>query len=274
MRTYLHIIANLKVNKSTKCPLGELCELDIGQRLSKIDIDSAPGSYPVTCNGTKPLGYTRLWNMNNAPLGIVMSGDVGRVDWTEGRYWNGLGRCSCILKSQTEITERYLYYFLKWQKAELLHLITGHTSRYVTKKQLQRFPIIYPSLPLQKSIANFLDVLVKFKEILEEGLCEHNKWYHYYRSRLVSEQSNTEIVPYLLREVCHIHDGTSQPEKSAVKPNISGRISIKTRGDDVGEVEWLGQRRSKTKQHVICEVPGDGPALSRWLYYYLLERVT
>ena len=93
--------------------IGTVTTIKTGQAVNKQIILDNLGEYPVINSGRDPLGFINEWNTDNDPIGITTRGaGVGSITWQEGKYFRGNLNYSVTIKSNQEISTRYLYHLL------------------------------------------------------------------------------------------------------------------------------------------------------------------
>lgn len=124
---------------------------------------------PAELKGDKYYGSTqkkitdtalKTTNLTLMPVGTVLLSSrapIGKVAiTTEPMYCNqGFKNIVC----NTSIYNEYLYYYLKYNNDELNRRGNGVTFKEISKKIVESFPVILPSLEEQKGIAAELDAL-------------------------------------------------------------------------------------------------------------------
>lgn len=146
--------------------LGQMAEIVKGEQINGTDL-LEQGDYYVMNGGTSPSGWLNRYNTEANTISISEGGNsCGYVQYNTSRYWSG-GHCySLKILHPQEISDLYLYHFLKWQEENIMALRIGSSLPNIQKKDLLRFPVILPTVNQQNKIVSILSV------IEENVLCE------------------------------------------------------------------------------------------------------
>lgn len=139
--------------------LGQMAEIVKGEQINGTDL-LEQGDYYVMNGGTSPSGWLNRYNTEANTISISEGGNsCGYVQYNTSRYWSG-GHCySLKILHPQEISDLYLYHFLKWQEDNIMALRIGSGLPNIQKKDLLRFPVILPVINKQKSIISILSVI-------------------------------------------------------------------------------------------------------------------
>jgi type I restriction enzyme S subunit len=166
-------VLNRLINQgSEKCEwrrvkLGEVVEINKGQQLNVADMVDA-GEYYALNGGTEPSGFTNNWNTPENTITISEGGNsCGFVNFNTEKFWCG-GHCYAINDLSNEVSNKYLYHFLKAHERSLMSMRVGSGLPNIQKKDLHNFSITFPPLSDQKIIAETLNTARQEIELLKK----------------------------------------------------------------------------------------------------------
>jgi restriction endonuclease S subunit len=146
---------NIEVKK-----LGDICEFKNGKSITKNKL--IDGIYPVIGGGQTPMGYHN--NFNRAENTILCS-QSGNYSGYISRYINKVWASDCFsIEPNNEVSNKYLYYYLKNQQHNIYKLQSGAGQPHVYSRDLQSYQIPIPVLKKQNENVEYLDNLEKIKE--------------------------------------------------------------------------------------------------------------
>jgi type I restriction enzyme S subunit len=135
-------------------PLGEVCEINQGNSLTKTDM--IEGIYDVI-GGGKIIGKHNQKNRDGNDFTLTRVGDIN-INFIDKPYYltdNGFS-----LKSrQEDIMTKYLYYLLSHNKNYLTNLYQGTAQKVISKTNLKSIKIPVPKLDKQQEIVKYLDFI-------------------------------------------------------------------------------------------------------------------
>ena len=139
--------------------LGQVVEIVKGKQVNGTEL-LEQGDYYVMNGGTLPSGWLNKFNTEANTISISEGGNsCGYVQYNTSRYWSG-GHCySLKILHPQEVSDLYLYHFLKWQEGNIMALRIGSGLPNIQKKDLLHFPIILPTIDKQKSIISVLTAI-------------------------------------------------------------------------------------------------------------------
>ena len=139
--------------------LGQVAEIVKGKQVNGTEL-LEQGDYYVMNGGTFPSGWLNKFNTEANTISISEGGNsCGYVQYNTSRYWSG-GHCySLKILHPQEVSDLYLYHFLKWQEGNIMALRIGSGLPNIQKKDLLHFPIILPTIDKQKSIISVLTAI-------------------------------------------------------------------------------------------------------------------
>jgi type I restriction enzyme S subunit len=171
--------------------MGEVTSIRTGGSISKNDISSSPGPYPVMNSGVDPLGYYSQYNTEDDPIGITSRGaGVGSITWCEGKFFRGGLNYSASIIDSTVLNTRFLYHYLLFDEKSIHNLCTFSGIPALNASNLQKLSVPIPTMALQIEIAGVLDAFQSLSENLNHGLPAEIKarrqQYEYYRDTLLT----------------------------------------------------------------------------------------
>jgi type I restriction enzyme S subunit len=136
--------------------LRDVVEINKGQQLNVADMLDT-GKYYALNGGIEPSGFTNNWNTPKNTITISEGGNsCGFVNFNTEKFWCG-GHCYALNNLSSEVSHKYLYHFLKACERSLMSMRVGSGLPNIQKKDLQDFPVTFPSLSEQKQIVAVLD---------------------------------------------------------------------------------------------------------------------
>ena len=136
--------------------LGNLCNIIKGQQVN-LDNLLKHGKYYVMNGGTQPSGYYNSYNTDAGTISISEGGNsCGYVQYNKENFWSG-GHCYTLQNIENELTEKYLYQYLKSNEKKIMALRVGSGLPNIQKKDLMSLRIPIPTKENQKKISCLLD---------------------------------------------------------------------------------------------------------------------
>ena len=136
--------------------LGNLCNIIKGQQVN-LDNLLKHGKYYVMNGGTQPSGYYNSYNTDAGTISISEGGNsCGYVQYNKENFWSG-GHCYTLQNIENELTEKYLYHYLKSNEKKIMALRVGSGLPNIQKKDLMSLRIPIPTKENQKKISCLLD---------------------------------------------------------------------------------------------------------------------
>lgn len=112
----------------------------------------------------------------------------------------------------TELTSKFLYYYMVSNfKAFIMQKAVSATVTSIRKPMIEQFPLPVPPLPVQREIVRILDKFTELTAELTAELAARNRQYEYYKSCLLS--FNTDTPKYRLTDIFDTRNGYT-PSKS------------------------------------------------------------
>ncbi len=115
--------------------------------------------------GISPSGYHSRQNSEADTISISEGGNsCGYVQFNKDKFWSG-GHNFTLINVDSCISNKYLFYFLKFSEQKIMALRIGSGLPNIQKKDIENFEIIYPSYYNQLKIVNRLNFLEDKLEI-------------------------------------------------------------------------------------------------------------
>lgn len=189
--------------------VSDVAGVSIGEFVHKSK-QNPDGKYPVYNGGTSNTGYYDDYNRTANKIIISARGaNAGFVNRVFTNYWSG-NSCYTVDITDKNLDWNFTFYWFKSNELSLLGEQQKGGIPAVSKKQVERFRIPVPPLPVQREIVRILD---NFAELTAE-LTARKKQYAYYRDKLLTHSSETKICK--LADVCEsIADGDHMPPPKA-----------------------------------------------------------
>ena len=151
--------------------LGNLCDIIKGQQVN-LDNLLKHGKYYVMNGGTQPSGYYNSYNTDAGTISISEGGNsCGYVQYNKENFWSG-GHCYTLQNIENELTEKYLYHYLKSNEKKIMALRVGSGLPNIQKKDLMSLRIPIPTKENQKKISCLLDS-IEDKISVETNVLKH-----------------------------------------------------------------------------------------------------
>ena len=146
--------------------LGEIVQIQKGKQINS-ECLSRLGSYYVMNGGISPSGYYSQFNTKANTISISEGGNsCGYVQFNDEPYWSG-GHCYSLLFPSPKVDYRFLYHTLKYRQEDIMALRIGSGLPNIQKKDIEKFPIMIPSLDEQKRFVSFFDALSSLLNMIE-----------------------------------------------------------------------------------------------------------
>ncbi len=148
-----------KIMNNEKKTLGEVCEVNQGNSLTKKDMIN--GIYDVI-GGGKIIGTHNQKNRDGNDITLTRVGDIN-INFINKEYYltdNGFS----IKSLMQNILTKYIYYLFSYKKDYLINLYNGTAQKVISKSSLKSIKIPIPSLARQKEIVEYCennDTLIK-----------------------------------------------------------------------------------------------------------------
>ena len=147
--------------------LKDVVEINKGQQLNVADMVDT-GKYYALNGGTEPSGFTNNWNTPENTITISEGGNsCGFVNFNTDKFWCG-GHCYALNNLSNEVSNKYLYHFLKAHEQFLMALRVGSGLPNIQKKDLLNFTVRLPTLSEQNIIAEILNTARYEIDLLEK----------------------------------------------------------------------------------------------------------
>ena len=139
--------------------LGEISKTTIGEFVIKTkQSDESP--YPVYNGGRSYTGKYDEYNNDGPKIVISARGaNAGFVNYVSGRYWAGNSCYSVSVIKEDEFSIGYLYQFIKYNQVLFTAYQQAANIPSVSKSDVEKFSIKYPTVLEQKKIESFFKQL-------------------------------------------------------------------------------------------------------------------
>ena len=169
-------------------PLGEVCKVIRGERVTKKDLVK-DGTYPVVSGGTGYMGFLDRYNREACTITVAQYGTAGVLAWQSQRFWAN-DVCYSILPDNSQLNNKFLYYFLATKQAYIYSRVNREAyPPSLARKVLLEIEIPLPPLAVQEQIVAVLDKFHTLVHSIREGLpaeiALRRQQYKYYRRRLL-----------------------------------------------------------------------------------------
>ncbi len=176
--------------------VSDVAEVSIGEFVHK-NKQHPDGKYPVYNGGTGNTGYYDDYNRTANKIIISARGaNAGFVNRVFTNYWSG-NSCYTVDITDKNFDWNFVFYWLKSNELSLLGEQQKGGIPAVSKKQVERFRIPVPPLPVQREIVRILD---KFTERtaaliaeLTMELTARKKQYKYYLNHFFETQAENLV---------------------------------------------------------------------------------
>ena len=195
-------------------PLGEVCEIKRGERVTKNQVNNI-GSYPVISGGVTPMGYLEKFNREANTITVAQYGTAGFVNWQDKRFWaNDI--CYSLFPADV-LDNRFLYYFLKNSSPIIDKLVNRDAVPFhLPQNNISNISIPIPPLEVQDEIVKILDRFADYAAELQAELQARKEQYEYYRNLLL----------------------TFNPSAYGCGTDDAQKISVIARGGHSYEIQW------------------------------------
>ncbi len=165
-------------------PLGEVCQIVRGERVTKKDLIK-DGTYPVVSGGVGYMGFLDRYNREANTVTIAQYGTAGVIAWQELRFWAN-DVCYSVVSNCEQLHNKFLYYFLaSWQQHIYAMVNREAYPPSLDRKKLLAIDFPLPPLAVQERIVEILDKFTALIEALETELALRTQQYEYYRNKLL-----------------------------------------------------------------------------------------
>ena len=163
--------------------LGEVCTFQRGTSLTSKN--AIEGDIPVISGGQKPAFYHNVANREANSITVAGSGAyAGYVS-----FWNKpifAADCFTVYPDCSILLIKYVYHYLLNIQEKIYDTKKGAGVPHVHGKDIAKFLIPVPPLPVQREIVRILDNFTSLEAELEAELEARRKQYEYYRDQLLS----------------------------------------------------------------------------------------
>ena len=165
-------------------PLGEVCQIVRGERVTKKDLIK-DGTYPVVSGGVGYMGFLDRYNREANTVTIAQYGTAGVIAWQELRFWAN-DVCYSVVSNCEQLHNKFLYYFLASRQQHIYAMVNREAyPPSLDRKKLLAIDFPLPPLAVQERIVEILDKFTALIEALETELALRTQQYEYYRNKLL-----------------------------------------------------------------------------------------
>jgi len=141
--------------------LEDTASVELGKRVTKSEIETNPGPYPVWHGGERPMGYINKTNCPPNTVLVANTGSIGYINWINIDSWCSDAASKVIAKKDI-INSRFLYHFLKSKEFKIKKYRRIGGVPTLELRKLKSFPIPLPPLPVQEEIVRILDHFTEY----------------------------------------------------------------------------------------------------------------
>lgn len=144
--------------------LSNLAKIIKGKQINGTELFDS-GNYYVMNGGTLPSGFYNEYNTPANTISISEGGNsCGYVQFNNDPFWSG-GHCYTLQITSKQIHLSYLYHYLKHREQVIMALRIGSGLPNIQKKDLERFPILMPTIEIQQRLSRIFDSLQRKEEV-------------------------------------------------------------------------------------------------------------
>lgn len=161
---------NPKIKSWNFSTLGQLVKVKKGEQRNRSELDEK-GMYPAWNRGITPSGYTDVWNTKENTITISEGGNsCGFVNYCKQKFWCG-GHCYSLINENDQISNEYLYFYLKSYEKQIMSLRVGSGLPNIQKADIENLEIAYPNLEEQSEISHKFNItlneIILIKQLLD-----------------------------------------------------------------------------------------------------------
>ena len=205
------LIAELCPNGVEWKELGEVCSVNKGKQLNK-KLLTEDGFYPAYNGGKNYSGRTNNYNVEANTIIVSQGGaSAGFVNFVETKFWAN-AHCYYLIPDETQITNRFLYHFVKMNQSYLMDFQYGAGIPALKSDKLTKMLLPIPPLKIQEEIVKTLDKFTNYVTELTAELTLRQKQYSFYRDKLLSFEDEVYQVEWkALGELAENLDSLRKP---------------------------------------------------------------
>jgi len=189
------LIAELCPNGVEWRELGEVCSVNKGKQLNK-KLLTEDGFYPAYNGGKNYSGRTNNYNVEANTIIVSQGGaSAGFVNFVETKFWAN-AHCYYLIPDETQITNRFLYHFVKMNQSYLMDFQYGAGIPALKSDKLTKMLLPIPPLKIQQEIVKILDKFTDYVTELTTELTLRQKQYSFYRDKLLSFEDEVYQVEW------------------------------------------------------------------------------
>ena len=206
-------------------------KLGRGNVISKADMQSCPGDYPVyssaaTNNGM--IGKYGKYMFSDERISWSIDGG-GMFFYRNDEHYSITNVGGWLKVLDSNISTRYLYHALlsEWSKKKYDYVHKAHPS--VIRVE---YTIPVPPLPVQEEIVRILDTFTELEAELAQELAHRKLQYTFYRDQLLNFEKEVSAVK-TIEELCFVYTGGEAPIDCVDTPDDEHPYAVYGNGKDV-----------------------------------------
>ena len=303
------MIARLCPNGVEYKKLGEIAETGLakiarGNVISKKDIQSNPGNYPIyssSATGDGEFGRYGKYMFEEELVTWSIDGG-GKFFYRERKKFSVTNVCGYIrVENSKVLLPKFLYHVLASQWATKSY---DYTHKALPSTIIDDYSIPLPPLPVQREIVQILDNFANLTAELTAELAKRKKQYEHYREKLMQFDADVPFVPLntlfpLIRngfvgtvtkyftekengirylEGKNIHNGViaDNEELYVAKEFHQKHIKSELKADDIlmvqsghiGECAVVGEKYKGSNCHALIIMSNGGKCISKFYVHY------
>lgn len=198
--------------------LGDICDIEYGTRITKKEVESVNGKYP--CYGGGGISF-HMDKFNRQGKNLVisrfgMSENCVRI--LNGKFWLNDSGFTITTKNKN-ICQEYLNFILKNNSHVIFSCGSGSCQKNIDFEMFNNIEIPVPSLEIQKSLVEKLDVLNDSNKSCELLISQLKKKFHIIIENLTKDCEEIKKI----EDVCELNYGSSKkPEEGELYPYMGG----------------------------------------------------
>ena len=218
-------------------------------------VESVNGQYPIYGSGGSIMGYATDYLCDEGTTILGRKGTINNPLFIKTKFWNVDTAFGIVANDNCD--KKFLYYFIKsqdWSKKN-----TGTTLPSLTQSIVLKTPVLYPPLPEQQRIVEYLDSTFAEIDALKAKAAEEVA----NAKAMFDAALREEMTPKegweekRIDEICSIaRGGSPRPIKNYISDNNDGLNWIK-----IGDCDKGGKYIFSTKE----KIKPEGLRKSRWV---------
>ena len=147
----------------TMMPLGEVCEFQNGDKLTRKEMENNNGTYPVYGGGNKIIGHSNKYNFENTIIINRVGTGLGKdhkntcVKYITNKFYGTENMFGVTLINDNYMKYKYLYYQLHMSQNKWKCKAGGQAQSVITKSTLKKLLIPVPSIQDQHKVIEMIE---------------------------------------------------------------------------------------------------------------------